>query len=435
MTARACILTLCLALLAWAGPARAGEYDFAIPEAKKKAYTLGGRLELRYASHWFNQDSSRYRLNYYQDDPGPQSNEWRPQMELKGSYSKGKVQFHFLSHHEYHEAYQDGEWLNRLYQGYVSIKPSANFTIEAGKKSYLWGKGYAWNPAGFINRQKDPDDPELNLEGYTVLGLDYIKSFSKGSLNNLALTALLLPVLDGWENTALGQSGDINYALKLYLLWHDTDLDFIYFGGPNQADSYGFDFAKNLAENFELHGEIGFKKDVRRVVLDSQGKSTVSREDQLSYMLGVRYLNAYDTTFIAEYYHNGAGYDRGELDDFFAYQESAWRQWLASGDATVMERADLATRPYYQQRNFGQDYFYLKISQKEPFGILYFTPWMAVIVNLQDYSFNLQPGMTYIPITNLELNFRVAIPMGPGGTEFGEKPDAVRPEMWIRYYF
>jgi hypothetical protein len=29
----------------------------------------------------------------------------------------------------------------------------------------------------------------------------------------------------------------------------------------------------------------------------------------------------------------------------------------------------------------------------------------------------------------------VAVPVGPAGTEFGEKPDAVRPEVWMRYYF
>ena len=233
----------------------------------------------------------------------------------------------------------------------------------------------------------------------------------------------------------MGQSGDINYVLKLYLLWYDTDLDFIYFGGPNQADSYGFDFAKNLSDNFEVHGEMGFKRDVRRVVLDSNGNSAISRDDQFSYLLGMRYLNTYDTTFIFEYYHNGSGYDKGELDDFFTYQDRAWQRWLSTGNDALMERADMVTRPYYQQRNFGEDYLYLKITQKEPFDILYFNPWLAMIVNLQDRSFNLQPGATYTPVTNLELNFRVGIPIGPSGTEFGEKPDDFRPEFWARYYF
>ena len=225
-------IAFCLALALWAGTALAGEYDFSIPEAEKKPYDLGGRAELRYVQHWLNDESDRFRLNFYDDDPGAYIDEWRPQLELRGSYSQGKVQFHALTHHEYDETYQGGDWANRVYEAYASLKPTASYTIEAGKKSYLWGVGYAWNPSGFINRPKDPDDPELNQEGYTVLGLDFIKSLSWGALDNMALTVLVLPVLDGWENTSLGQSGDIDYTAKLYLLWHDTDLDFIYFDGP-----------------------------------------------------------------------------------------------------------------------------------------------------------------------------------------------------------
>ena len=431
----ASLIVLGLALLSCAGGAWAGEYDLNIPEAEKKPYDLGGRLEMRYAQHWFNDRSARYRLTYYGRDPGDHSQEWRPQLELNGGYRWGKARFHFLTQLEYDGNSQGEEWFNRVYEAYLSVKPSANWTIEAGKKSFLWGKGYAWNPAGFINRPKDPDDPELNLSGFTALGFDYIKSFSGGSLSNLALTALVLPVLGEWENTSLGESGDLNHAVKLYLLWKDTDLDFIYFGGPNQPDSFGFDFAKNLAENFEVHGEAGYRLDVARSRLDSTGKTAVSRHNQLSYLLGIRYLNAAETTFIAEYYHNGAGYDEGEVDDFFTYQEWAFQRWLATENAGFMERADRATRPYYRQRTFGEDYFYLKVTQKEPFDILYFSPWTAVMINLQDLSFNLQPGATYSPITNFEFNFRVGIPLGPTGSEFGEKQDAVRPEVWARYYF
>lgn len=433
---KAWFLAICLALLTWVGGAMAGEYDLTIPEADKKPYDLGGRLELRYTQHWLNDGSSLYRLNYYDQKPGTYSEEWRPQLELHGGYRWGKARFQFLTHHEYDESFEGGEWLNRVYEAYLSVKLSANWTIMAGKKSFLWGKGYAWNPAGFINlRPKDPDDPELNLEGFTTLAFDYIKSFSGGSLSNLALTGLFLPVLDGWENTSLGESGDVNFAVKLYLLWNNTDLDFIYFGGTNQPHSFGFDFSRNLSENFEVHGEVGYKLDVARTVLDANGQASVSRGNQLSYLLGIRYLNSVETTFIAEYYHNGAGYNSAEVDDFFAYQNWAYQRWLATGDPGFMEQASRATRPYYRQRNFGEDYFYLKVSQKEPFDILYFTPWIATVVNLRDRSFNLQLGMTYTGITNLEINFRVGIPVGRAGSEFGEKQDAVRPEIWVRYYF
>ncbi|MCB2187066.1 MAG: hypothetical protein KQJ78_11655 [Deltaproteobacteria bacterium] len=426
---------LAVLLAACLSSAWAGEYDLNIPEAEKTPWELGGRLELRYVQHWLNDQSDRYRLNYYNSDPGAYTEEWRPQLELQGGYRQGKALFHFLTHFEYDETSDGGEWLNRVYEAFATLKPSANLALEGGKKSFSWGKGYAWNPAGFINRPKDPDDPELNQEGYSFLGLDFIKSFTSSSLSNLAFTALALPVLDGWENTSLGQSGDLNYACKLYLLWHDTDLDFIYFGGAHQPDSFGFDFAKNLAENLEVHGEVGYRMDVSRTLLNSTGQTTVSSQNELSYLLGIRYLNAVETTFIVEYYHNGAGYDAGELDDFFAYQTWAYQEWLATDNDQYMQRANMVTRPYYAQRNFGEDYLYFKATQKEPLDILYFNPWLAVILNLQDQSFNLQPGMTYTAVTDLELNFRMGIPFGPAGTEFGEKQDAVRTEIWARYYF
>jgi hypothetical protein len=432
MALRTGLLALLVVLAATVG---AEEYDFVIPEVETKPYTLGGRLEGRYIYHRLDEDSARYRLNYYRDAPGSDTHEWRALLELSGSYRQGIFQANLLTHHQFVDAYESDEWDNEIYEGYASLTPTAQLTMDAGKKQILWGKGYAWNPAGFLNRPKDPDDPALNLEGRPLLGLDLIRSFTAGRLANIGLTGLLLPVIEDWGNEDLGEEGDLNAAIKLYLLWYDTDLDFIYFDGQEQRRSFGFDFAKNLAENIEVHGELAFQEDVPHVVLDAAGSVRHTREDQLSWLAGVRYLNAIDTTFIFEYYHNGGGYDRSEVEDFFAYQEAAFDRWQATGDPSVMQRADQVTKPYYQQRNYGEDYGYLKISQKEPLDILYFNPWVAAVVNLQDFSFNLQPGMTWTGVTNFEFNVRVAIPVGPSNTEFGEKPDAMRPEIWVRYYF
>jgi hypothetical protein len=32
--------------------------------------------------------------------------------------------------------------------------------LDAGKKVVKWGKGYAWNPVAFVDRPKNPEDPE-----------------------------------------------------------------------------------------------------------------------------------------------------------------------------------------------------------------------------------------------------------------------------------
>jgi hypothetical protein len=408
----------CALLLAgWlaVGSAAAGEYDFDIPEAEPSPREIGGRLEGRYLYRRRNADSIRAPSRA--EGAGSDRHEWRTVAELSARWRTRRFQAGLLTHHQFVHADDDDRWDHEIYEARASWTPSPRLTVDAGKKRVLWGKGYAWNPVGFLNRPKDPDDPDLNLEGRVLLGFDLIRSFPEGDLSNLAVTALLLPVADDWANEDLGGAGDWNAAVKLYLLWRDTDIDLVFFDGPEQPFSLGVDFAKNLAENFEVHGELAFRNDVLRRTADGDRRV---REDRIDGLLGLRWLNAWETTFIAEYYRNGAGYDGAELETFFAASEFPLPAGETAGD---------------QRRDLGKDYFYLKISQKEPFGILDFTPWIASAVNLRDFSFSVRPGMTWAPLSDLELNLRAAIPVGPPRTEFGETPDAFRAEFWARYYF
>ena len=59
-----------------------------------------------------------------------------------------------------------------------------------------------------------------------------------------------------------------------------------------------------------------------------------------------------------------------------------------------------------------QDYLYLRVSQKEPFDILYFTPSLTTIVNLNDSSFSIAPEIAYTGITNLELRLKATFLVG-----------------------
>ncbi|MDZ7665546.1 MAG: hypothetical protein U5K27_09525 [Desulfotignum sp.] len=402
------VLVLCLMLGGLPpSPAGASEYDFAIPEADPVPWSFGGRVTARYTWHRLNDDTAGFRRIYAGTDPGSNAHDFQALAELSASWRKSGFQAVLLTHHDWTRTFFDTGWDHAVYEGYVSISPAPNLTLDAGKKPVLWGTGYAWNPTGFLNRTKDPDDPGLNLEGRTFLGLDYIKSFYDSALNNIGITAMILPVVDGFVNTELGENKDVNAAVKLYFLWHDTDIDLIWFNGPDQPHSFGIDFAKNLAPHFAVHGELAVQKDVEIQSVKPNGSTGQITETQVSGLVGLRYLNTHDTTFIAEYYHNGAGYD-----DFRTAPASA-----------------------LQQRNPGKDYLYVKISQKEPAEILYLNAWMATVINLHDHSFNLQPGLTWTPVTNLEINTRVGIPLGSSHTEFGEKPDRFRPEVWVRYYF
>jgi hypothetical protein len=85
--------------------------------------------------------------------------------------------------------------------------------------------------------------------------------------------------------------------------------------------------------------------------------------------------------------------------------------------------------------NPGQDYLYLRLSQKEPFDILYVTLSLTTIINLRDPSFSIAIEVAYTGITTLELRFKARFLVGGGETEFGEKPNDYRLEFRAGYYF
>lgn len=89
----------------------------------------------------------------------------------------------------------------------------------------------------------------------------------------------------------------------------------------------------------------------------------------------------------------------------------------------------------YGRLNPAREYLYLRISQKEPFDILYFTPSITWISNISDNSFSLSPELLYTGITNLELRLKAGIIAGERLSEYGEKQNDYRVEMRARYYF
>ena len=148
--------------------------------------------------------------------------------------------------------------------------------------------------------------------------------------------------------------------------------------------------------------------------------------------MGIRYLTKIDTTYICEYYHNGAGFSKKEMRDFYAFLDKANNQYVFSGNDGLIKRAS-------QMNVTGitpmKDYLYLRISQKEPFDILYFTPSITMIYNISDLSFSFSPEALYNPITNLELRLKVVITHGKNHTEYGEKQNDYKIELRTRYYF
>ena len=82
-----------------------------------------------------------------------------------------------------------------------------------------------------------------------------------------------------------------------------------------------------------------------------------------------------------------------------------------------------------------QDYLYLKATQPEPFGLLYFTPSLFTIYNLNDNSFLLSVLLTYKPFTNFEFTFSPTFLIGDEHTEFGARQFHRKYELGMNVHF
>jgi hypothetical protein len=412
----------------------AGEsYTFDPAETEKKPYHLGGYVEFKPLLFGLDREAAFYKLRFYNAPQGQTLPEWNGRVQLEGSYEKDIYRIYAKTNTDLRETYSGASERTVIYEAYGSIKPSSSLKVEMGKKAMRWGKGYAWSPAAFVDRPKDPDDPELALEGYIVATADYIKSFD-GPLKTFSFTPVLLPVYEN-VNDGFGNRNKWNVAGRLYFLLYDTDIDLLFLTGGSRTDRYGFDFSRNLSTNFEVHGEFAYIRNQQKNVLDAAGKSRLLEQDAKSYLIGIRHLTTFDLTTIVEYYHNDAGFGGDDMKNYYAFINRGYELYNATGNASALVNAQTMAEGAYGRSNSMRDYLYVRLSQKEPFDILYLTPALTWMMNLEDKSYSLTPELLYTGITNLELRFRTTFIIGAKNTEFGEKQNDYRIEFRVGYYF
>jgi hypothetical protein len=409
------------------------EYSFDLSEIEEKPWHLGGYVELRPVLFGLDENSALHKLKLYNRGKKNILEEYNFTALLNGSYKKGTTEFHAIVNTDLKKSYLGCSEETILYEGYMSLRPSSSFNFTIGKQTLKWGKGYAWNPVAFLDRPKDPEDPELAREGFVVASADYIKSFD-GPLKTFSFTPILMPVYEH-VNDEFGKINRLNFAGKTYFLLYDTDIDFMFLAGGSKTNRYGMDFSRNITSNFEIHGELALINDHKKRFMNSDGTVFSKEYDATSYLLGLRYLTESDTTYIFEFFHDATGFADSEMTDYFSFIDKGYDTYLTSGDDSLLKKASNAAGGNYNRKNPLRDYLYLRASQKEPFDILYFTPSLTGIYNINDKSFSVGPELLYTGITNLELRLKTTFLVGDSYTEFGEKQNDYRIELRIRYYF
>lgn len=413
--------------------AAADQYSFELDEFEKKSFQWNGYLETTLEHRRTNLDGAFARLSALDRPAGDKLDKISAAVQLSGSYSRDTLSLHWTIQGTAEQDDHDWDDNVEFFEGYASLQPTRRAAFVLGKKSFKWGKGYAWNPVGFINRSKDPENPEEALEGYVVATADLVRSFS-GPLQTAALTVALLPVWQG-VNEDFGREDHVNVAARISLLYRDTDIDFLMLAGASRATGFGMDFSRNLATNIEVHGELAFTATRERKWLNSNNILESRAVSDTSYLAGIRYLTETDLTAIIEYYHNGDGFAPEALDRFYQAVTDGHDRFLATGKADGLQRAKISSMAGYGAPQPGRDYLYARFSLKEPFDILYLTPAFTAIVNLGDLSASFTPEIIYTGFTNLEMRLRLTMLSGHSSTEYGEKMNMSKLEARLRYFF
>ena len=424
-------LALLLALIA--SRAAADEPAFDASAFEKKPFELGGYVELKQEAFGLNPSGATYQLDNFGLPQRQSLDRSTGTLQLEGILRHGIGTFDFRTNSSIQADELSHSHDNSIFEAAYSIRPDPGLTMEAGKRALKWGKGYAWNPIGFVERPKDPNDPLLAREGYVMADGDWIRS-SGGALQTIAFTPVVLPV-EKDVNGDFGTHGHLNPAAKLYLLYRDTDLDLAWQGKGSRPARYGFDFSRNLLTNLEIHGEWARILDFSQPVVDEAGRVTTRTGDATSWLLGSRYLSAIDTTYVAEYYHNGTGYSEEELGRFYGLVDEGLAQYGQNGNGTLIQRALSLNQGGYGRPNPGTDYLYFRAQQKDALGVVYFTPAITAMVNVRDHSYQVTPELLYTGFNNVELRLRLYSLHGGEGTDFGEKLAHQRVEFYARYYF
>jgi hypothetical protein len=419
---------VCLIIALCSTYVQAAEYDFDVSQFEKKAFEWGGYAELKAEHLSLNTDASAYQLNFLGLPEHKSFEQYSGTVELEARYHKDPFSFHLRTHSTAQDNIFGYDDEHKVHDAYLSASPGIGTKYFIGKRALRWGKGYAWSPVAFVERPKDPNDPDLSREGFVLAAVEAIKT-GTDSLRTISFTPMLIPVSSD-VNEDFGETGHTNLAAKLYLFYKDTDIDVMFLSNGSKSSRIGIDFSRNLKSNIEVHGEIAYFHDLPRVLLTSANTLVETKQSSASYLLGLRYLTENDTTWFVEYYHNGAGYTEQQMELFHQLVDTA-----SSTTPALAPLAKQAASAGYLRPNPMKNYLYIRASNKEPFDTLYLTPSITAIINLDDHSWSLTPEIIYTKFKNIELRTRLTLLDDKVNSEYGEKQNDYKFEFRFRYSF
>lgn len=407
----------------------AQNYSFDFEEFEKKPYEYVGTIQIQSEFSEINYSSELYKLSFLNKEKEDYLDSYLASIQLKGNYDISKFKLSLdIKDQLFYNTNDECENNFSIYESFINADLSTNFDFQIGKKSIKWGKGYLWNPVSYVGRQKDINDVDAGLEGFWMMKLDYVKSLS-GVLQNFSISPVIIPV-SREINEDFSEEDGFNFILNNYFLIKDSDVGLYFLADDSRFRKFGADFARNILSNWEIHAEYVMEKDVTSNRMNSDFIVESTTDNTHDYLFGTRILFETNSTLIAEYLHNDAGLDEEQMKNFFD----------AIAAATSENPELLPIIKEYQSENLSsqflmKDYFYAKLSQPEPFDILYFTSSVFVLYNLNDNSKMIGGEFNYSRFINLNLKLKYNFLLGDLNSEFGGKISSKKLSLLADYTF
>lgn len=409
----------------------ADDYSFDATEFAPQKLEINYRLDLRPAASWLAAGSRLYQLTQQTDFPRRSQSQYSLLAGTSGSYKTGgNSSFIFDGLLTFNRSMGNTKGSETLNEAWLRFDIDSRLQLGIGKKTLKWGKGYAWNPVNFFGRQKDINDIDLALTGYSMLFSQFSRSFSTGPVANMTLTLAYLPVAENL-NDNFTDSNSSNFAAQLYMLHGDTDIDLYFMAGTSGNHKTGVDFSRNLASNLEIHAELAYEAEGKGYNIATNGRLSRDESSSTSLIAGGRYLDHREITYILEYIHNGSGYSQNAMQDFYNFADSA----LVSGAAPLKKSAAGNFSSYINRQFAMQDYLYFKMSRPELFNNLYLNGAAFTVFNIADSSTSTSLELNYTGLTDEIITLRLTKNEGNRNSEFGQKLSSDKVELRYQVYF
>jgi hypothetical protein len=390
---------------------------------------FGGYVELQAIHYRLRSDGAAYQAAGPALAPRTTLDRAVGTLKLTGSASAGEWRLSGRAHLGFDRDQVDHEAERRFDELFTTWAPSPAITVDAGKKALRWGQGHVWNPASFVERPKDPTDPRVLREGYTMLATRLAHALDPST--ELTFTPVLIPVTRA-INDDFGVQDKLNLAGRAEITRGATEGSFQFLAGGSRSARWGFTFAHAFTSSLDLYGEWARISAQSFRYASPAGAIVNRREAVTSFVAGAQYRVPGMPTVVVELYHNGTGFSPSEFRDFAALADAAAG---AGPDSIEMRRAQSLQAGGFGRGQPMRNYLYVRLGSTTSVGPVGLLPSIRTTINLDDASYSITPELLYNPRGGWGWRARLNFVGGGAGSEYGEKRYSTRAELRLHLHF